>query len=165
MVIKMITELLRTKYDKTTFYCHNLGGFDVVFLLKELITFNQNLPVENSKIESENKQIEVENASLKKKDKKKPLKKLLEEFKLQFKFRNSNILAITIYQGKNKLTIKDSMTILTSNLKDLAEVYECVHQKGFFPYKFSNTSNLFYEGIIPDISYFVDISREEYEAI
>lgn len=36
VIITMIDELLRSKYSKTTFYCHNLGGFDVIFLLKLL---------------------------------------------------------------------------------------------------------------------------------
>lgn len=42
VVLSMINELLRPKYDKITFYCHNLSGFDVVFILKVLDTYNEN---------------------------------------------------------------------------------------------------------------------------
>lgn len=40
IVLKMVDELLRTKYSDITFYCHNLGGYDVVFLLKVLYNYN-----------------------------------------------------------------------------------------------------------------------------
>lgn len=39
-VLKLIDELLRSKYSKTTFYCHNLGGFDIYFLIKVLVDYN-----------------------------------------------------------------------------------------------------------------------------
>lgn len=37
----LVNELLRPKYNKIKFYCHNLGGYDVVFILKALIDFNE----------------------------------------------------------------------------------------------------------------------------
>ena len=37
----MINELLRPKYNKTSFYCHNLAGYDIVFILKILCTYNE----------------------------------------------------------------------------------------------------------------------------
>ena len=40
LVLRLINELLRTKYNNTTFYCHNLGRFDIIFILKLLIYFN-----------------------------------------------------------------------------------------------------------------------------
>lgn len=40
-VVKLIDELLRSKYSKTTFYCHNLGGYDVIFLIKVLVDYNK----------------------------------------------------------------------------------------------------------------------------
>ena len=38
----MINELLRPKYKGITFYCHNLGGFDSVFILSTLYNYNDN---------------------------------------------------------------------------------------------------------------------------
>jgi len=31
---------MRPKYKNVTFYCHNLGGYDVVFIIKVLYDFN-----------------------------------------------------------------------------------------------------------------------------
>ena len=42
----MIDELLRSKYSKTTFYCHNLGGFGIIFLLKILVYHNKYNPMD-----------------------------------------------------------------------------------------------------------------------
>jgi hypothetical protein len=42
LVLQMVDELLRPKYNNITFYCHNFGGFDVVFILKVLETYNEN---------------------------------------------------------------------------------------------------------------------------
>lgn len=36
----MVNELLRPKYDGITFYCHNLGGYDIVSILKGLYVYN-----------------------------------------------------------------------------------------------------------------------------
>jgi hypothetical protein len=40
IVLDMVDELLRPKYNKISFYCHNLSGYDIVFILKILYTFN-----------------------------------------------------------------------------------------------------------------------------
>ena len=40
IVLELVEELLRPKYANVTFYCHNLGGYDIVFLLKTLYTYN-----------------------------------------------------------------------------------------------------------------------------
>lgn len=42
LVLTMIDELLRSKYSDITFYCHNLGGYDVIFILKILNNYNDN---------------------------------------------------------------------------------------------------------------------------
>jgi hypothetical protein len=42
LVLTMIDELLRSKYSDITFYCHNLGGYVVIFLIKVLNNYNDN---------------------------------------------------------------------------------------------------------------------------
>lgn len=39
----MINELLRPKYSDITFYCNNLGGYDVVFILKIKYYYNESI--------------------------------------------------------------------------------------------------------------------------
>ena len=42
IVLDLINELLRPKYNQITFYCHNLGGYDIVFILNVLYKYNDN---------------------------------------------------------------------------------------------------------------------------
>lgn len=44
LILDLVNELIRPRYDKVKFYCHNLGGFDIVFILKVLFTYNDNNP-------------------------------------------------------------------------------------------------------------------------
>lgn len=50
-VLNLVDELLRSKYNRNTFYMHNLGGYDVIFLLKILVDYNQANPSEGYKLE------------------------------------------------------------------------------------------------------------------
>lgn len=45
----MINELIKSKYSETTFYCHNLGGYDIVFILNVLCKYNDSLSKDNDK--------------------------------------------------------------------------------------------------------------------
>jgi len=38
--LKLVDELLRNKYDNIYFYCHNLGGYVVVFIITVLLEYN-----------------------------------------------------------------------------------------------------------------------------
>ena len=42
--LKLINELLRTIYSNHTFYCHNLAGYDIIFILKILNDYNEANP-------------------------------------------------------------------------------------------------------------------------
>lgn len=43
IVLSLVDELLRPKYENITFYCHNLGGYDIVFILNILYKFNDKI--------------------------------------------------------------------------------------------------------------------------
>ena len=60
---------------------------------------------------------------------------------------------------------KDSYAILNNSLKKLAKSFNISINKGLFPYKFSKANNLFYFGITPDIYYYNDISKSDYNAL
>lgn len=41
-VIYILLDILfENKYEKYIFYCHNLGGFDSIFLIKYLVNYNK----------------------------------------------------------------------------------------------------------------------------
>jgi len=124
------------KYKNYTWFAQNLGGFDAVFLLKSIIA-------EYS------------------------------ETKVQFK--DSKPLSIIIPKTiKNKtkeggkvlkIIFKDSLKLLPLSLKQLIKGFEITTQKLNFPYKFMKTSNLNYVGVLPDISYYNNISDLDYNKL
>lgn len=68
------------------------------------------------------------------------------------------------FANKYKLFFRDSLLLLPSSLRNLAENFK-VENKGLFPYKFVNNQNipLGYIGNIPDFKYFDGTSLEEYK--
>jgi DNA polymerase type B, organellar and viral len=60
------------------------------------------------------------------------------------------------------VTFKDSLKLLIVSLRNLAKSFGVDTQKGIFPYTFVNENNLDYIGPVPDIKYFNNISKNEY---
>lgn len=52
LIITCINEMLRSKYQGVTFYAHNLGKFDVVFIIKALLEHNKLKGSEDYKLET-----------------------------------------------------------------------------------------------------------------
>ena len=63
------------------------------------------------------------------------------------------------------MSIKDSYAILNSSLEKLAKSFKLSINKGLFPYKFSKVNNLFYLGMTPDINYYNNISKTDYNTL
>ena len=136
LIHNCINEMLRPKYKDITFYVHNLGRFDAPFIIKALTLFN----------------------------------KTEEGIKNPYIFetitRNSDILKLTIKRKiDNKVRvvkILDSVAILPRSLRDLCNDYKVDIAKSYFPYLFCTKDTLFYKGRTPDISYYNDITVEDY---
>jgi hypothetical protein len=62
------------------------------------------------------------------------------------------------------LDFRDSYQILLASLKRLSKSFDTNTQKSIFPYKFANNHNLDYNGKIPALRYFDDLSVEEYNS-
>lgn len=56
----------------------------------------------------------------------------------------------------------DSYLILPSSLRTLAIKYNVPVQKGNFPYKFVNETNLDYMGITPELMFYEGLTEQEY---
>jgi hypothetical protein len=86
--------------------------------------------------------------------------------KINILIREGRIIDIKFKFGSNNyiLYFRDSYLLLPSSLRKLAINFN-VKEKGLFPYKFVNENNLEYIGKTPNISFFNDISLEEYEGI
>ncbi len=135
IVLSLINELLRPKYDKITFYCHNFGGYDVIFILKIINSYND-LQTTNEK-----------------------------KYKLSPLLREDKVIKLTIRKDGKSLIILDSYCMLTSSLDKLGKDFGVETQKSLFPYKFSSDSHLFYKGHTPGIHYYNDISIDKYREI
>jgi hypothetical protein len=136
LIHNCIDEMLKDKYKHTTFYVHNLGGFDAAFIIKALTLFN------------------------------KTEKGLENNYTFETTIRDSDILKLVIKRKVNgivrRVKILDSVGILPRSLRDLGNDYKVDTVKGYFPYTFVSKHNLFYKGKTPDISYYNDISEKEY---
>lgn len=43
---RLLEEILKNKYSRTTFYCNNLGNYDAIFIIKILVEYNSEKSVD-----------------------------------------------------------------------------------------------------------------------
>lgn len=110
--------LLDVKYKEiSTFYCHNLGGFEAIFILKALINHNDN---DNNNDKSK-----------------------IKVFCINGYRSILNLIISKNINGINRsVSISDSYAILTDSLKNLSIKYKYDVVKGDFPPKFNLPMNL-----------------------
>jgi hypothetical protein len=75
------------------------------------------------------------------------------EFLFTTFIKKLQIYAISIEFKEKKIHFRCSYKILPSSLKSIASSFN-IEKKLPFPYKFSNLTNLYYKGELPDYSYF-----------
>lgn len=139
----LFDSIFSSKYNNYTFYMHNLGGFDYIFILSALSYYN-------------NEYLLV------------PLIK--EDNNLLVSLKISKFVEVNSYEKsinhktkvKKKKLIRKTIKILDSNqiipgkLRNLAKEFNYTELKGHFPYKFINLNNLNYIGELPQYEYFSD---------
>ncbi len=141
LVLKCIDSMLTSKYNNYTFYAHNLGGFDSIFILNILKTANVNLGFDYYKLDyifRDNKLLKL-------------------EIKVEI---DSNTPKES---GYYKITLIDSYNLLRSSLYNLSRAFELSIIKGYFPHKFVNIDTINYVGNTPSLEYWNEVSSEEYK--
>lgn len=131
LVLKCIDSMLTSKYNNYTFYAHNLGGFDSIFILNILKTANVNLGFDYYKLDyifRDNKLLKL-------------------EIKVEI---DSNTPKES---GYYKITLIDSYNLLRSSLYNLSRAFELSIIKGYFPHKFVNIDTINYVGNTPSLEY------------
>src|SRR5258706_700911 len=118
---------MNPKINGYTFYAHNLGRFDSIFILKALIT-NKNILIT-------------------------PI------------WKDNSILSLSIKYNNIKISILDSLQLIPESLNNILKSFDCITQKGQFPYSFVNKENLYYVGDKPSKIYYNNISDLDYESI
>ena len=143
LVLNCIDSMLNSKYNNYTFYAHNLGGFDSVFILNILKTANVNLGFDYYKLNytfKDNKLLKL-------------------EIRVEI---NSNTPKES---GYYKITLIDSYRLLRGSLYDLSRAFKLDTVKVHFPHKFVNINTINYVGNTPSMEYWDNISLEEYEEL
>ena len=135
LILRCIDAMLVSKYSGYTFYVHNLGRYDIAFLLRPLI--RENINSFKYKLET----ISRDNLIL------------------------SLVISKKVGSKTNTIKIVDSYNILSHSLKDLCEIYQAETSKDFFPYKFMSKDTLFYVGNKPSKSKYENIDKKNYDLI
>ncbi|KAJ4463180.1 ribonuclease H-like domain-containing protein, partial [Lentinula edodes] len=122
-------------HNNYTWYAHNLGGFDSVFILNILFKFYTKTKVQFK----DGKPLSIK-VSITTKD-------------------NNN------KNNTKNLVFKDSYKIQPFSIRNLIKANDITTQKLYFPYFFLRTDNINYEGKLPDKSFYDNISDLEYNKI
>lgn len=136
MFFACFNSLFKPKYSGYNIYIHNLSKFDGIFLISNLIKFDNGTVAGKFKIDI------------------KPI------------IRNGDMISIKIKFGKYNLTLLDSLLLLPTSLSKLTNSFNIKNTKTTFPYNFLNDNynkniDLNYIGPIPPIFYFND-DKDEY---
>lgn len=137
VILNTVNSMLSNKYKGIKFYCHNLGGYDVIFLIGVLLRHNENNPDDTYKIDYVFRDKKIIKITISKK----------------------------VLKQNQKLIICDSYAILASSQRNLCKSFEVSCLKVDFPYKFLHQDNLNYIGNTPDIMFFENISLDDYANI
>lgn len=143
LILKCLENLISAKYDKYTFYVHNLGRYDIYFLLNILVKsdrYEVKILAKDDLILS----ITINSNYTKTKSVKdgKPKKGQIQKYK---------DVEVNI---KYQIKLVDSYNILSHSLDTLAKTYSTDVTKGIFPYSFMSKNTLFYKGIKPGLEHY-----------
>jgi len=132
LILKCLDTMLQTKYNNFTFYAHNFGRYDVIFIYNIIQKANE--------------------------------KKGFEYYNLKLLTRDDTILKLTITIKNNtkplRIHLVDSFNLLNSSLDKLAKDFNLNIHKGVFPYSFVKRDTLLYQGPIPDIKFYPQLSKD-----
>jgi len=126
LVLLCINAMLQSKYNKFIFYTHNLGGYDVVFILKVLLEYNR---------------------------KNNDYYKITSTFR-DDNILKPEIKAQVSKAVKNTISFVDSLNLLPDSLDSLCKSFNTKVTKGIFPYEFVNSNTLNYIGNTPQRKFF-----------
>ena len=132
LIMRCVDSMLVERLHRYTFYVHNLGNYDSIFLLKVLIDTCTHQP---DKYEVN---VTVRNEII-----------------------LSILISKKVGNKTYKIKIVDSYNFLSSKLSKLCKTFKCDVEKGIFPYRFVTSETLFYLGKKPDINFYEDIDIDD----
>jgi len=147
LIKQIFTDIFECGYAKYTFYAHNLGKFDGHFIVRNLLV------------------------DLSTHDKFEDVKLIVGDSNeiIQIKIKRNKGLNIKLKKGEKvkygEIKILDSFKLIPTNLDCIGKDMLNVKGKDIFSHNFMNYSNLFYEGNLPDIKFFNNISSDDYNIL
>ena len=93
------------------------------------------------------------------------LKYLVKKVDVQPRIHKGRFISLTVSFGENneyQMEFRDSYLILLGSLRKLCSAFKVETVKSVFPFFFVNKNNLDYLGKIPELKYFIGISKEDY---
>lgn len=148
LVKKLFLDILNSKYVKYTFFVHNLANFDYIFILNSLCDSKKD-----------------EDFILKpivKDDGKLVYLKISKEIEYDKDVIVEDILIKKKKKEIRSIILLDSNLFLNNNLRFLCKEFNCMNEKGYFPYKFISKDTLLYRGKPPSFDFFTDLNIQEY---
>lgn len=132
LVLNCIDQMLVNKYNNFTFYTHNFGRYDFIFIYNILLKANDKKGFEYYKLKINTR----EDTILK--------------------------LTITLKKNTKNIQIHfvDSLNLLNFSLDKLAKDFYITMEKGYFPYLFVKRETLLYEGLTPDIKFYPKLNQK-----
>ena len=141
IIIKCIDDMLKPQNNNHIYYTHNLGGYDIVFIL----------------------------AALRRENTRKDCKHYIMNSKLRDNKILKTSISVKTPSGYSKITFIDSYNLLTDNLDNLSKSFGSETKKGLLPYTFIRSDTLNYVGNTPPIEYYKRknkiITKSEYKSI
>lgn len=138
LILRCLEALISNKYDGFTFYVHNLGRFDIYFILKILVNS------EKYKVNILSRGDLILSVTIK------------SDYTVMKKVYNKKTKTYNEVENKIDYSIKlvDSYNLLTHSLDTLCKTFDTEVVKSIFPYEFMSRNTLFYKGDKPDKKYY-----------
>lgn len=150
LLLECFNDILNeNKYHNYTFYTHNFGGYDSIFISKILREANIRKGFDYYKLKPLYRNSKVLTLEIK-------VRKELSD-------RKQSNIGVRKEPGYNKITIVGSHALLNDNLYDLSRSFDIQVTKGYFPHEFVNKNTLTYVGVTPSLAYWKDASSKKYD--
>ena len=142
LVVSLIEKMFKEKYRGVIFYCHNFGKYDIFFILKILLDYNQGVSV-NDRYKYDYRFRDG------------VILKLKISKKVYYNSKDKSNKPIKKFKTVS-ITICDSYSILTDNLDKLCKNFNINKDeaKSIFPHDFATENTLFYIGSTPSYYYY-----------
>jgi hypothetical protein len=126
IIIKCINDMLSVRNRDHIYYTHNLGGFDVIFVLAALRRVNSEKGFNYYIIDARLRDSKVLKV----------------------------VVRVKTPSGYSKITFIDSLNLLPDSLDNLSKAFGSNTKKGILPYSFIRHNTLNYVGNTPSIDYY-----------